>query len=294
MSLRLEMLQVARLSPKLLGDSRDLVRDFLRSQQNKDGGFKDRGGKSDLYYTVFGIDSLVALQETIPFDLIDPYLRSFGDGESLDFVHLACLARCWSALPQERMPKHVRTSILQKIEQYRTVDGGYHHRLGCDGGTVYDCFLAYGAYQDLKMEITNPEGLIQCLACLKTNDDVWSNERNVQIGSTNATAAAATLLRHLNMNISPSIGDWFMTCYHPQGGFRAMPQSPIPDLLSTATVLHALAGLQYDFSSVRESCLDFVDSLWTNKGAFHGSWADDHLDCEYTYYALLALGHLSL
>ena len=39
MSMRLEMLQVARLAPKLLGESIDLVIGFLRSQQNVDGGF---------------------------------------------------------------------------------------------------------------------------------------------------------------------------------------------------------------------------------------------------------------
>jgi hypothetical protein len=39
--------------------------------------------------------------------------------------------------------------------------------------------------------------------------------------------------------------------------------------------------------------VDFVDTLWNGKG-FCGSWADDTVDSEYTYYALLALGHLSL
>src|SRR4051812_7719575 len=62
MSLRLEMLQVARLAPKLLGDSVDLVRDFLLRQQTDDGGFQDRSGNSDLYYSVFGMDGLIALQ----------------------------------------------------------------------------------------------------------------------------------------------------------------------------------------------------------------------------------------
>jgi len=33
--------------------------------------------------------------------------------------------------------------------------------------------------------------------------------------------------------------------------------------------------------------------LWTNRGGFYGNWLDDTLDCEYTYYGLLALGHLS-
>ena len=72
-----------------------------------------------------------------------------------------------------------------------------------------------------------------------------------------------------------------------------MPEAPIPDLLSTATALHALSGLHVDFSAVKERCLDFVDTLWTGK-AFCGNWGDDEPDVEYTYYALLALGHLSL
>src|ERR1700756_1414656 len=98
MSMRLEMLQVARLSPRLLNDSADLVRDFLRRQQNEDGGFKDRAGKSDLYYTVFGLDSLLALRAEVPTHPVESYLQSFGHGERLDFVHLCCLARCHAAV----------------------------------------------------------------------------------------------------------------------------------------------------------------------------------------------------
>ena len=67
----------------------------------------------------------------------------------------------------------------------------------------------------------------------------------------------------------------------------------MPDLLSTATALHALASLGVDFSPTVEPCLNFVDTLWTGRG-FCGHWADEIVDCEYTYYALLALGHLSL
>ena len=74
-----------------------------------------------------------------------------------------------------------------------------------------------------------------------------------------------------------------------------MPAAPLPDLLSTATTLHALATMEVDLpASLRERCLDFVDTLWSAQGGFHGHWADDHLDAEYTFYGLLALGHLSL
>jgi prenyltransferase beta subunit len=65
-------------------------------------------------------------------------------------------------------------------------------------------------------------------------------------------------------------------------------------LLSTATALHALSGLGEGLEPIRERCLDFVDTLWTNDGGFHGHWDDCALDVEYTYYGLLALGHLGL
>ncbi len=67
----------------------------------------------------------------------------------------------------------------------------------------------------------------------------------------------------------------------------------MPDLLSTATALHALSGMKTDIGPLKEAALDFVDTLWTGK-AFCGSWADDTADAEYTYYAMLSLGHLAL
>jgi hypothetical protein len=84
-----------------------------------------------------------------------------------------------------------------------------------------------------------------------------------------------------------------LSCAHPAGGFKAIPFAPMPDLLSTAVCLHALSGAGHDLERLREPCLDFVDSLWSAEGGFHGNWTDHTLDCEYTYYGLLALGHLA-
>lgn len=313
MSLRLELLQVARLAPLLLGESARLVRNFLLSQQNPDGGFKDRGGHSDLYYTVFGLDALTALQVQSPQSraqdpaLLDGveqaahYLRGFGVGVELDFVHLCCLARGWATV---RHPASRRTNdgspcsddITRHLEIFRAGDGGFHPIPGSDHGTAYGAFLALGAYQDLRVELPEPQRLAQSFLSLRTADGAFTNELNRPsvFGSTNATAAAVTVLRHLGVPIDPAVGDWLLAQAHPQGGFRAAPTAPGPDLLSTATALHALAGLQTPFEPVKEPCLDFIDSLWTNEGSFHGHWADDHLDTEYTFYGLLALGHLSL
>ena len=111
------MLQVARLAPTQLGESRDLVAGFLREQLNPDGGFQDRSGTSDLYYTVFGLDALIALQEDPPVEQTAAYLDGFGDGAGLDFVHLACLARGWAALRRVAGPPIV-DHVLARIESF--------------------------------------------------------------------------------------------------------------------------------------------------------------------------------
>ncbi len=280
------MLQVARLARKQLGESADLVARFLLAQRNDDGGFRDRAGASDLYYTVFGLEGLIALCIDPPAEETAAYLRSFGDGESLDFVHLACLARCWADV--SRGLSHVPVdAISRRIETHRSPDGGYN-------GTLYGCFLALGAYQDLRREMPERARLLDCIRRLQAADGGYANQPGATVGQTPATAAAATLLRQLDQPAPPALGQWLLERCRPAGGFFASPQAPIPDLLSTATALHALAGLHVALDGIREPCLDFIDSLWTNQGAFYGNWADDSLDCEYTYYALLALGHLTV
>jgi hypothetical protein len=58
--------------------------------------------------------------------------------------------------------------------------------------------------------------------------------------------------------------------------------------------LHALDAVEAPWREHRDGVLDFLDSLWTAEGAFHGSWADDQPDAEYTFYGLVALGHASV
>ena len=274
------MLQVARLSPKQLGDSAGLVEGFLYSQQNEDGGFRDRSGKSDLYYTVFGLEGLIALSAEVPSAAVSVYLRGFGAGDDLDLLHLCCLIRSWANVCRTGTPLDAR-ALAARIESYRTADGGYNTVAGAATGTAYGCFVAMGAYQDLRREMPRPEAVVQCLCASRHT-------------VTPAAAAAATLFRHLGEESPAELSAWLLSRCHKDGGFYATPDAPIPDLLSTATALHALSGMKVSLESVREPCLDFVDSLWTNQGGFYGNWTDDALDCEYTYYGLLALGHLSL
>jgi len=283
------MLQVARLAPRVLGESANLVRDFLRSRIDARGAGLDRADRPDLYYTIFELAGMQALDAPLP-DASD-YLRGFGDGEGLDFIHLGALARCRAAIGSQDNAN----AVLARIERHRSRDGGYDIEPGAERGNAYGCFVALGAYQDLGRPQPDPLRMVQCLKLLETPDGAWGNLRGMKQGTVTATAAAVTLLHQLEMPLNASVADWLLAQAHPQGGWVAVPGAPIPDLLSTATALHALACLERPLpDALRERTLDFIDSLWDAAGGFHGHWADDHLDAEYTFYGLLALGHLGV
>lgn len=295
MSLRFEMLQVARLARSILGDEAcALVESYVRSQQNADGGFRDRDGGSDLYYTCFAIDALTALQTALPEESLAAFLEAkLASPGDLDFVHLCCLCRASSALTK-RPPPAALAPVHERLEGYRTPDGGYNQSDAAETGSAYACFLAYGAYTDHGLAPPDPEGLARCLDALRAAGGAWANDVELPIPNVPATAAAVTLLRNLRLPIPPETPSWILDSWHPSGGFLPFPGAPMPDLLSTAVALHALDGLQVDFSGRKEAALDFVDSLWTAAGGFHGTWDDEEFDLEYTYYGLLALGHLVL
>ena len=288
------MLQVARLAPKLLGESAELVAKFLHSRLSPDGGFLDRDEKPDLYYTVFGIEGLLALQQELPKPLIAAWLQRFGDGDGLDFVHLCCLARCWSALDSKALTDEQRHGIAARVESYRTPGGGFHPAKDRTQGSAYGCLLAAAAYEDLTLPLPQLDAVKACMDSLLCADGGWTNEAALPFPNAPGTAAALALYRRKGWGVPAKSIEWLLTCHHPEGGFLAIPKAPLPDLLSTAVSLHALSGAQVDLAKIKEPCLDFVDSLWTAEGGFHGNWTDHQLDCEYTYYGLLALGHLSL
>jgi len=276
------MLQVARLAGRELGEAAPLVRGFIERQFTDAGGARDRVGKPDLYYTIFALAALQALDA--PHPDVAPFLRAFGDGGALDFIHLGALARCWAASGESIEPA-LSEAILARIEAHRARDGGYDAERGAERGNAYGCFVALGTYQDLNRDLPEPLRMVQCLKFLETDDGAWGNLRGMREGTVPATAAAVTLLHQLGMPIHSAVGDWLLARMHREGGWYALPGAPIPDLLSTATALHALACLDRPLpATARERCLDFIDTLWNAEGGFHGHWADDELDAEYTFY----------
>jgi len=295
-SLSSSMREAAGRAPQVLDDSTELVVKFLQQRQQQDGGFANRAGSGDLYYTVFGLESLRAINAPFDHERAAEYLRSFGSGESLDIVHLCCLARCWSSLSAVascKMEVAVAERLREQLLNHRSKDGGFSVETIDETGSIYAAFLALGGCQDLEIPLPDADRLLTSIAALQTEDGGFANDAHLPIGTTPVTAAAVTLMHELGRPVEQNVCRWLLDRQHPTGGFFAHPAAPQPDLLSTATALHALSlgGKTLD-DDARERCLDFVDELWSSQGCFRGTVDDDALDVEYGWYGLLALGHL--
>ena len=76
------MLQVARRGAQSLGEALPLVRAFARSRVRAGAGV-DRDGRPDLYYTIFALATLQAVDAPLPLDALRAYLAPFADGAAL-------------------------------------------------------------------------------------------------------------------------------------------------------------------------------------------------------------------
>ena len=288
-----DMLWVAGRASRLLRDAdREDVIAYVRGQQQPDGGFRGRATGSDLYYTVFGGSCLLALHRPPRPSAVRLYLETFGDGASLDFVHLASCARCWAALSLPLLTSRRARALLPRLEQYRADDGGYDPAApGAARGTVYGGFLAFLTYEETRVALPRPNELLGSIRALRTPDGGYANAPGVAGSTTTATAAAILLQRWIADTVDPAAIAALQSCACGTGGYHAFVGAPGPDLLSTATALFALhaAGIE-PASPEAARHLDFVESLWHASGGFCGHAADPLPDCEYTFYALLAMG----
>jgi len=285
------MLQAAKRARRRWPEELGGVADFVLSRKAPDGGFMGRTEESDLYYTIFAVECLEAVGAAVPREELTGYIKWFGDGEELDFVHLACLARLLSVLDADDGKRGA--AVLRRIEEYRARDGGYSNEKNALGSTAYASFLALGAYQDLGAEVPRFREFLDSLLSLRSRDGAFANAPEMKFGLTPATAAAITVFGHSSEPLASEVGEWLLSRHSPSGGFFAIPQAPVPDLLSTATALHALSVAGVSVAGVRDACRDFVLRLKRPGGGFAATWADELPDVEYTFYALLSLGHLA-
>lgn len=265
---------------------------YVMRQVAPDGGFRGRGPGSDLYYSVFGSGCLLALDAELDIPRFLAYVQRFGDGRGLDFVHLCCLARCLSLVP-DMSTLQDDAMILDRIRTYRTPDGGFHQQAATHtAGSAYAAFLALMAHEDLDEPLREPDLLLDSLQGCRADDGSYGNCPGMTAGTTTATAAALFVQHRLSADTDAQAVAWLQARFHERGGATASPATPLPDLLSTATAIFTLKALDVDLSDIAAETITMVELLWNEDGGFGMAPMHATSDCEYTFYALMALGML--
>ncbi|MFA6403235.1 MAG: hypothetical protein WCX31_16675 [Salinivirgaceae bacterium] len=244
------------------------MRVFLIKQQTAEGGFADKGGNCDLYYSLFGCYVAEGLHVPEVMPLLKQYVKNVVQTHDLKgvYIHSAAIlhAKLFGA---ETLP----STFIKRL------DTDLYH--GEKEHTAYSGFLGLMTFYYLG-DYLGLYRIQKKLKSIKSNSEMPCS-----------VTAAQLVLRHCFCQPTKDMEKRLYAFYRNDGSFSAINQAPIGDLLSTAVALYALRFVNSDIRMIKPDCLNYVDSLYS-EGGFCGTAIDTSLDVEYTFYGLLALGSL--
>ncbi len=253
------------LDPELTAE----IRAFILNQQTAQGGFADRGGKCDLYYTLFGYYIAEALSVTEVMEPLKKYVAETVTTSELTGVYRYCGAILYAKLVGiDATNEKLRKLIVADLLKPGTKQPEYAGFLG---------ILALYYLEDYYtiQRVINRNKRLSTLT-----------------GHPCPVVAATAVMQGMAGNQKPDAADALKSFYRGNGGFAALQTAPSEDLLSTGVALYALHFLDADLREIKPDCLIFVDDLYDN-GGFRATSSDFITDVEYTFYGLLALGSMS-
>lgn len=250
-------------------EARHNLEKHVRRCQHLSGGFVDRAGNPDLYYTLFGwflADSL-GMDDMLPS--VARFTEECVNEKDLKGVHLHCAAILYANLGKNidvrnNLKKHIRL-------QLNSQDGKQ------PAYTAFITLLACYYLNDFK-------GLYSIKNKLEKLKDISKLPSPV--------ISALLVLQHSFGKPIDVLKQRLLSFSASGGGFKATLQAPIPDLLSTAVCLYALGFANHDMRLLKPAALSFIDELYT-EGGFMANLLDPDPDIEYTFYGFLALGSLA-
>ena len=273
------MLRTLQRAVGALGDEAlALIRDFVQERMTANGVFMDKSGKEDIYYTSFGMLLSHVLGIGRNCEATRLWLDKI-DSEKLDLVHYAAYVRArmindWEQSKIEFLLKNIKRKAIRPLSSFAVVPNS-------DAESPYAQFILYSLCED-----TGNTPPAACLMPYRTDGGGYANTRNGK-PSTNATAAALMVAGQSEGYSSTRDVEWLRDEQKPNGGWCAEQNTPLPDLLSTATALFTLHCYGIE---PRYSATDFIEGHWLDNGGFAATLLEDESDVEYLFYGLLALG----
>jgi len=284
-SLSLKMLEALQQGKKRLSsEAQKRITSFVKSQLTENGGFMDKNGKADLYYTSFGLMLAYILKLKINTKNTESWLEK-QDSQLSDLVNCSAYIRSRMLCKLLKSGKlSFAVSQLFKTKPTLPVFTNYPHG---DENSPYSQFLLLSLREEMGIDTENRQEILTSLSEYRVENGGYSNIKGSKQASTNATVAALAVKGQLDGYRDNDDVRFLYSLQDESGGFFAAVSSPVPDMLSTATALFMLKcyGIAPRFNAS-----DFIDAHWLQSGGFGATLMDETSDVEYTFYGLLALG----
>ena len=240
---------------------------FIKSQQHSSGGFCDRAGNPDPYYSLFGCWLSLATKQNTEIEQLKTYI-SKQPATSSTVEELAI-----NLVKTELFPKQKNESVFSLL---RKVFSGHNFM-----DISYRFFLLA-----LTIDATTKSRFL-----FNQMARVWLPFYRVKDNSPCSLVAALCFAR-FDLGLGYNNYQKLLLDFHQEkAGFRAFETTPFSDTLSTGVALFSLIETSYDLRLITPDCLDFIQMNYLS-GAFLSGDGDKTRDLEYTFYGLLALGSL--
>lgn len=242
------------------------VKEFVKSRQHAEGGFTDRSGKPDFYYSLFGTWLAVAFDMVHVIEKHNKFIQKAEkkDEHSLDeFIILL-----------------IKTSLnnnnIKKPSLFQLTG-----KLIMKGSTInvfYRVFLLVLVYDSLYRR--------KFLYPVAGKILIFYSPQSDSPCSIHAAYALARSETGLNIYREQ---EKLLSFFDEGKGFKAYSNMNDADLLSTAVALFALKTTGADLRYIAPDCLEMIQKNY-DRGAFLSGDGDETRDLEYTFYGLMALG----
>nr|WP_319270145.1 hypothetical protein [uncultured Draconibacterium sp.] len=240
---------------------------FIKSQQHRSGGFCDRAGNPDPYYSLFGCWLSLATKQNTEIEQLKTYI-SKQPATSSTVEELAI-----NLAKTELFTKQKNESVFSLL---RKVFSGHNFM-----DISYRFFLLA-----LTIDATTKSRFL-----FNQMARVWLPFYRVKDNSPCSLVAALCFAR-FDLGLGYKKYQKLLLEFHQKkAGFKAFETTPFSDTLSTGVALFSLAETNYDLRLITPDCLDFIQMNYLS-GAFLSGDGDETRDLEYTFYGMLALGSL--
>ncbi len=251
------------LSPEIQHE----IIDFIKSQQHSSGGFCDRAGNPDPYYSLFGCWLSLATEQKEEIEQLKAYISK--QPETSSTVEELALNLMKAELFHQQKKESLFSLLKKVFSGHNFMDVSYRF------------FLLV-----LTIDATAKSRFLFNLMAR-----IWLPFYKVKENSPCSLVSALCFAR-FDLELSyKKYQKLLLKFHHKEAGFRTFETTPFSDTLSTGVALFALAETNYDLRLITPDCLDFIQMNYLS-GAFLSGDGDETRDLEYTFYGLLALGSL--